>query len=325
MLSRAITFFAAALLLLVPVASQATLASYSQNFETLTSVDPNALTADGWVVYGNVFTPAHVYIYGYGTYPAPNGGNAFSAIAVGEGGPLQGTQQLSIYNDYNNLVHQDAGNLVEADVFHEQIISAADVRNTWTFQFDAKLGNIVSPSTAVAFVKTIDPAQGYAQTNYFPLDMTAIPATWNTYSISITLDPALAGQLIQFGFGNTATHYVGSGIFYDNITWTKTATADVGGPARAGAFDLRPASPNPFPGSTRIDYSMAETGSADLTVFDVTGRRVATLFQGVANAGPHSATWDGRSADGRQLPAGVYRAVLRTAAGRMTRSLVLSR
>ena len=70
---------------------------------------------------------------------------------------------------------------------------------------------------------------------------------------------------------------------------------------------------------------MPQRGDADLAVFDVTGRRVATLFHGEAEPGPHSATWDGRSSDGSLAPSGVYRCVLQTAAGRQARSLVLSR
>jgi hypothetical protein len=60
-------------------------------------------------------------------------------------------------------------------------------------------------------------------------------------------------------------------------------------------------------------------------VFDVTGRRVATLFHGTLEAGTHVATWDGRGAGGRLAPTGVYRCVLRTAAGIRTRTLVLAR
>ena len=321
---RLSTALTAALLLVVPVASQASLASYSQNMESLVQSNINALSADGWVVYGNVFTPAHVFIYGYGTFPAPNGGSAFCSIDAGQGGPLQGLQQLSVYNDYNNADHA-TGRLIESNVFHEQAIAAGDAGSTWTFQFDAKLGNLVSPSTAVAFIKTIDPANGYAQTNFVSADMTAIPATWNTYTLSLPITAALTGQLLQFGFASTAANYVGSGVFYDNITWLKTATTDVGGPARAGVFELRPASPNPFPNSTRLDYSMPGAGAAELAIYDVTGRRVATLFHGVAEAGPHVATWDGRTAEGGLAPAGIYRAVLQTAAGRQSRSMVLSR
>jgi flagellar hook assembly protein FlgD len=133
------------------------------------------------------------------------------------------------------------------------------------------------------------------------------------------------GQFLQFGFSNTSSNYVGSGVFYDNVTFTKTATLLGVGPTSGPSIaDMRTAAPNPFSSSTRIDYSLATAGSADLSVYDVTGRRVATLVHGEAGAGLHSATWTGRSTDGRTVPAGVYNAVLQTASGRITHRIVFS-
>jgi hypothetical protein len=230
--SRATTFLAAAFLCLAPTAGRAQLASYSQDFETLVQSDPAALSNDGWWVFGNVFSPDHsTYYYGYGPFPAPNGGPGFSAIDVGQGGADQGAQQLSVYSDYNNDDHAD-GNQIEANVYHEQTIGAGDVGHTALFQFDAKLGNLVAPSTALAFIKTLNPAAGYALTNFITVDMTAIPATWGTYSIPIPIDAGLVSQLLQFGFMNTTTHYVPSGVFYDNIRFLPDAAT----PARSESW-----------------------------------------------------------------------------------------
>jgi hypothetical protein len=324
MIRRVCTVFAAALLMAVPAVGRAALSTYSQDFEGLVMTNPSALSGNAWVVYGNVFTPAHVYIYGYGTFPAPNGGNAFSAIVNGQGGVPQGNQQLSIYNDYNNADHAN-GNLVESNVFREQTIGAADVGNVWTFQFDAKMGNLVAPSTAAGFLKTVNPAAGYATTNFVTADMSAIPASWNTYSISLTIDAGLVGQLMQFGFNSVATHYQSSAVFYDNLYWLKTASTGVGDPNAPSVLELRPGAPNPFQNSTRLDFSLPQKGFAEIGIYDVAGRRVVTLFRGEAEAGPHAAIWDGRFADGRLAPAGVYHGVLRTAAGRVTRHIVLAR
>ncbi len=151
----ATTAAVATLLLLAPVASKASLANYSQDFEALVQADPAALSSDGWLVFANVFDPTHTtYFYGYGPFPAPNPGGGFSAIASGQGGVAQGAQQLSVYSDYNNTDH-GLGNQIEANVFKEQVIGAPDVGSAWVFEFDAKLGNLVSPTTALAFIKTL--------------------------------------------------------------------------------------------------------------------------------------------------------------------------
>ena len=325
MIRRGIPAVVAAFLLLAPAAGHAALSAYSQNFETLVQAAPTALSADGWVVFGNVFDPTHTFLlYGYGTFPAPNPGGGFSAIDAGQGGPLQGLQQLSIYSDYNNIDHA-AGRQIESNVFHEQTIVATDAGKRWTFQFDAKRGNLVAPTTALAFIKTLNPASGFALTNFLTANMTTIPNIWNTYSISIDITPALVGQLVQFGYANTATLYASSGVLYDNIVWSITATLGVDGKPRANAVELRTAAPNPFARSTRIDYSLAQRGTAEIGIFDIAGRQVATLFSGEAEAGPHSATWDGRTSNGQLAPTGVYECVLNTAAGRQSRRLVLSR
>lgn len=323
MFHRLRTAIAAALLVAVPTLSHAALTTYSQNFEGLLISSPTALSGDGWIVYGNVYTPALVYLYGYGPYPAPNGGSAFSDIDTGQGGTEQGAQQLSVYSDYNNLDHAN-GNIIESNVYREQTIVAADVGKTWKFQFDAKLGNLVAPSTALAFIKTLNPSAGWATTNFLTVETTAIPATWNTYTLTIAIDASLVGQILQIGFANKATGYVASGVFYDNIYWFEAPSTGVGD-GRSALLELRPNAPNPFPHSTRLDFSLATEGPADVGVFDVVGRRVATLFHGTATAGPHSVVWNGRLSDGRLAPAGVYHGVLQTAAGRVTRRMVLAR
>lgn len=269
---RALTFTAAAFLCLAPAASLADLSPYHQDFEGLVQADPAALSNDGWLVFGNVFDPSWNYLYGYGPFPAPNGGPAFSAIATGEGGPEQGNQQLSVYSDYNNGDHAN-GNLIESNVFQQQTIGAGDANKTWRLDFDAKRGNLEGASTALAFFKTLDPAAGYALTNYITVDMTTVPTTWGHYALSIFIDPGLAGQILQFGFLNVATHYEGSGIFYDNLAFDLE-------PLHL-SLDIRPGScPNPLNGKTQGVLPAALLGTDD---FDVANVDVASLkLEGVA-------------------------------------------
>uniref|UniRef100_A0A832I593 FlgD/Vpr Ig-like domain-containing protein n=1 Tax=Eiseniibacteriota bacterium TaxID=2212470 RepID=A0A832I593_UNCEI len=321
---RATTLLAAALALAAPATGRAALTAYTEDFESLVQADPFALGNAGWLVFGNVSTPGGTYLYGYGPFPAPNGGSAFCSIDVGQGGVEQGAQQLSVYSDYNNADHAN-GNWIESNVFLEQTISAAEVGQTWVFAFDAKLGNLLPPSTALAFIKTLNPAAGYALTNFLTVNTTAIPVTWNRYTISIQITPDLVGQILQTGFANTATNYVSSGVYYDNLTWGQQTQTDAPGASGPAAFELRGAWPNPVRGSTRIGFSLAQGGAAEIAVFDVAGRRVAMLFRGAVEPGAHAVTWNGRFDDGRLAPAGVYRCVLQTAVGRQARSLVVTR
>ncbi len=60
-------------------------------------------------------------------------------------------------------------------------------------------------------------------------------------------------------------------------------------------------SPNPFNPATTIPFSLCRDGHVRLEVFDISGRRVATLLDERLNAGDYSAAFDGR-----RLPSGVY-------------------
>lgn len=317
----------AALLLLAPATGHA-LSPYAQSFDGLNKNLHNALSGNGWLVFGNVYDPTGiVFIRGYGTFPAPNStmSPAFCNIATGEGGTPQGTQQLNVFSDYENSVDHVAGNRIESLVFQEQTISSGDVGTRWVLLFDAKRGNLAGSSTASAFIKTLDPSGGYATTSFTQREMTSIPTTWGTYWLAITIDAGMVGQLLQFGFLNWASNYEGSGVFYDNVSWAINNTLDVAGPVERDGIELLAAAPTPFTHSTRIAYSIARRGAVDLSVYDVTGRRIAVLFRGVAEPGSHRAVWDGRSSDGRLAPAGVYRYVLETSEGRKARSTVLNR
>ena len=200
------------------VNANADLATYSQDFEAMDPLNEEALSADGWQVFGNVFDPSgSVFLYGYGAFPAPNGSGAFSNVGTGEGGPNEGANQLVIFNDYNNADHNN-GFLIESNVFQEQTIGAADIGTTWSFSFNAKKGDTVAPSTATAFIKTLDPENGFATTNLIDIDTETLPTTWDRYTLSIDLtDPLLEGQLLQFGFNSTAANFTASGMVYDNV------------------------------------------------------------------------------------------------------------
>lgn len=297
----------------VPATGHADILAYGQSFETMLPTDAGALGADGWLVYGNVFNPSFVYLYGYGPFPAPNNqppgppGPAFSQLVSGEGGPTQGAVQLSVISDYENADHANA-NWIESNLFQERTVGAANVGQTWYFEFDAKAGSLVSPTTAVAFIKTLDPGNGYALTNFLIRDMTSLPPTWSRYSLSITIDAGLVGQIFQFGFANTTTSYAPSGVFYDNIELGLTSTVDVPGPGVSGPRLELSTRGNPAAGRDGqvLAFSVPREGPVAVKIYDVTGALVTTLVDGELPAGSHQATWRGLDAGGRAVPAGIY-------------------
>jgi hypothetical protein len=83
-----------------------------------------------------------------------------------------------------------------------------------------------------------------------------------------------------------------------------TGVAEVA--ATIGGLRLEPGAPNPFASATRLAYSLPRPGRMRLAVFDVSGRRVAVLADGLQDAGRHVLTWDGRDEGRSKLAAGVY-------------------
>jgi hypothetical protein len=51
--------------------------------------------------------------------------------------------------------------------------------------------------------------------------------------------------------------------------------------------------PNPFNSSTIISFAIPLTTQVNLSVFDITGRRVATLFSGLHQTGTYRTIFDG--------------------------------
>lgn len=78
--------------------------------------------------------------------------------------------------------------------------------------------------------------------------------------------------------------------------------------------------PNPFNPSTRIRFSVAQGGPADLRAYNAAGREVDCIFSGSVTPGTHTFTWRPS-----QLTSGLYFLVLRTGERVFTRKAVLLR
>jgi len=77
-------------------------------------------------------------------------------------------------------------------------------------------------------------------------------------------------------------------------------------PSHPRGTALLPSVPNPFRGAAMLPFLLAQAGRVRLEVFDLRGRKLATLLDGMREAGPQSARWDGNDDLGRALGAGVY-------------------
>ncbi|HLP15238.1 MAG TPA: T9SS type A sorting domain-containing protein, partial [Bacteroidota bacterium] len=146
----------------------------------------------------------------------------------------------------------------------------------------------------------------------------------NNYGFDIERKQGDAGTFVKIGFvaGNGTSSVAHTYTFTDPVSgiytyrlkqidrdgqfiYSAEITNSVTGVENAALapkkFDLGQNFPNPFNPSTKISYSIATPELVHLTVYDVTGRVVATLVNGHQEAGSYSVQWNASA-----VPSGVY-------------------
>jgi hypothetical protein len=163
-------------------------------------------------------------------------------------------------------------------------------------------------------------------------------APWNstrTYGLSVNSGRAVDSLRWQYAEGATAfiiprsmalspdglTMYLGT--FSTGVPavqkFTRASQTSVDRDnVRADGFALSQNYPNPFNPSTSISYTLPEAGMTTLKVYDMLGREVATLVNGVVSQGTHSVTFNASN-----LGSGVYMYELRSGNTRITNKMTL--
>jgi hypothetical protein len=142
-----------------------------------------------------------------------------------------------------------------------------------------------------------------------------IGTSWETFSIPFTTPAALAGDgRLQFwlaSYSTTGEHY-----YFDDIMLQKVdgASPSVSGPQTSvGESSALPVDyvlsgnyPNPFNPTTTISFGLPEPSEVTLKVYSVLGQEVATLIEGMRQAGYSQVVWNVRNYAGAELSSGVY-------------------
>jgi hypothetical protein len=71
-------------------------------------------------------------------------------------------------------------------------------------------------------------------------------------------------------------------------------------------FALKQNYPNPFNPSTTLKYQLPSATHVRVTVYNTLGVEIATLVNGIQDAGYFSITWDGRDNSGKSVSSGIY-------------------
>jgi flagellar hook assembly protein FlgD len=87
--------------------------------------------------------------------------------------------------------------------------------------------------------------------------------------------------------------------------------------------------PNPFlftgsrASASRIEFSLAEAGEAQLSVYNLKGQKVKNLIDEYMSAGQHFTSWDGTNNQGEITGSGVYFYQLKTESKIINRKMIL--
>jgi len=168
-------------------------------------------------------------------------------------------------------------------------------------------GVALPPSLFTGGFSTADFITGYGF--LFQCTLTAAGSTYGNLDTSPGLIDAnmtlrldnVNGQVMTLppGYSFEAPGFGVQGNFY-------SPTVAVNPAPRAAGFALRLAGANPSAGTTRLAFDLPRSGSARITVYDLSGRLVRSLASGSFEAGEHELEWDGRGESGERVATGLY-------------------
>ncbi|NNE43490.1 MAG: T9SS type A sorting domain-containing protein [Gemmatimonadetes bacterium] len=215
---------------------------------------------------------------------------------------------------------------------------------SWTSLNGSELGSNTYPGYVGTVFEPIDAYKGdfartyfYMSTRYYQEDAgwpgspMATGSQMLPWAVAMMLDWHAADPVSQKEINRNGTvfemqfnrnPFIDRPEFVDLIWSPALSTGPVVAPL---AFELLPNAPNPFASATRISFALPSAAHARLSVYDAAGRRVATLWDGMAERGRHDVVWDSRNVAGRPVAAGVYFYRIDAGDHRETRRLVVLR
>ena len=96
---------------------------------------------------------------------------------------------------------------------------------------------------------------------------------------------------------------------------TVSASVTVGFPALTSEVSMFKCGPNPFTDQLQIDLKLEKQTLLQVVIYDLNGKPLTTLANAMENEGYHHFVWNGKSAGGSNLPAGVYSMMVKTGNG----------
>lgn len=247
-------------------------------------------------------------------------------------------------------LHLDA-DLVNGNLFWDDLIAYSPTDNViymWDAGTECVINAIDCPSGYIGIGILADPAAGKNSTallspytatwNLWEKDAydiltegingaltTGVPVAANDYRMMLTAQPfdlnigasakVVFGVVIAGSYGEMVATMNSLDSAYEQRVVSTEPLAELGIPTE---FNLRQNYPNPFNPVTTIRFDLPASADVDLSVFDMLGRRVSTVANGVYPAGSYSASFDASG-----LSSGTYIYRLQTPGKTITGKMLL--
>jgi hypothetical protein len=149
-------------------------------------------------------------------------------------------------------------------------------------------------------------------------------------STRVRIPPELYTQdrKVRFVLKNVRGDYVtglGLTLFQRDPKPRRKGGGQAGEPVSLPVKEVFAVYPNPVHSQAQVEYSLKASGKVSLSVYDIMGRHVRSIEDGVKPAGVHKVSWDGRDASGKLTASGVYFVRLSSSESTKTARLVVVR
>ncbi|MFA5107181.1 MAG: peptidoglycan DD-metalloendopeptidase family protein [Patescibacteria group bacterium] len=145
----------------------------------------------------------------------------------------------------------------------------------------------------------------------------------------VNLTLASADQPIVLPFWPEVTDPAAKLIFYlgqdAGSVWLRDISVQWRQSASASMAKTLSATPNPLNPSTTISFTLNQAKPVAVEIYDVSGRRVQTLFTGELPSGPQAIIWNGRDDQGQRVASGIYFCRVRSGIEQSERRLIVVR
>jgi hypothetical protein len=149
-----------------------------------------------------------------------------------------------------------------------------------------------APPYSAAFDNVVMTPTQYTNMTVFTLPQTDI----GTYTLTVT------GKEI----GGYITHSKQVQLNVMELLGPADVEDEADNPNAPKTFTLFQNMPNPFNPETQISYNLTKDSQVSVTIYNLLGQKVKTLFEGYQSTGIQTLIWNGRNDQGEQLSSGIY-------------------